>query len=1050
MKICHISDVHIRNYRYHTEYKEVFKQLYEKLEEIKPDIIVNTGDTAHTKLQLSPSYFHMSAKLFENLANIAPLHIILGNHDLNLRNIAKIDAITPVVEALNHKDIHFHKYSQEVDLGNGFIFNVMSIVDEDQWIRPTNRDKVNIALFHGSVAGVETDTGWIMEHGDIDIKKFKGFDYVLLGDIHKTNQKLDDAGRVRYPGSLVQQNFGETPDKGFLLWDIEDKDNFTCEHIQLENPKPFVTIELTPKGRLPKGTSVMQGARIRLVSNNSLPLDRMRRAIDVTKTKFKPESVTFLNRSSGGRGSVEDLTSGINAEDLRDIEVQGELIEEYLKEFEASSEMLDKVYSLNRRYNTLAEEDEEISRNVNWTLKNFHWDNLFNYGEGNKVNFEKLHGVVGIFGKNYSGKSSVIDGLLYTIFNSTSKNERKNLNIINQNKEECLGHVEITIGDKDYTIERTSSKYEKKLKGNVTTEAKTDVNFTCYDNVLEEHQELNGDTRNQTDNNIRKMFGTVEDFLMTSMSSQIDSLAFINEGSTKRKEILGKFLDLEIFDKKFKKAKEDASDMKGALKLLESKEHDVDIAEVTSEIEANTIEKDKGDSVCRKYSSAVEKTKLVIEEIKSKIGSIPAEIINIIEIKEREIQKNNEIEVLKDHNSELIQENAIKRLDYSSINNVLKKFDIDALRAKHRQINEKEKLLDNSIQAITQEEYRLEQNKNKVKLLLEVPCGTEYQTCKFIKDAHNAQKILIILQQSLEDLRIEAETLHDDIGNLNPERITAKINKYEEVVKMRDEILSIVSQNELMAEKNEGSISILRMEIDKLHEKISEYEENREAIENLGQLLEQKIENENILKSQQMILGECNEEIVDLIKKRGSLEQRLINLTEQRSEMEALRDNFAAYDLFMRCMHTNGISYDVIKKKLPVVNSEINKILANVVDFEVFFESEGSKLDIFIKHPKYEARPIEMGSGAEKTIAAMAIRLALLSVSSLPKGNIFIMDEPATALDAENMEGFVRILDMVKNYYQTVLLISHLDNLKDIADMTIEIDKIDGFACVGQ
>ena len=166
--------------------------------------------------------------------------------------------------------------------------------------------------------------------------------------------------------------------------------------------------------------------------------------------------------------------------------------------------------------------------------------------------------------------------------------------------------------------------------------------------------------------------------------------------------------------------------------------------------------------------------------------------------------------------------------------------------------------------------------------------------------------------------------------------------------------------------------------------------------------------------------------------------------------METMRDGFAAYDLYMRCMHTNGISLDVIKKKLPVINDEISKVLANVVDFEVFFESEGNKLDIFIKHPKYEARPIEMGSGAEKTIAAMAIRLSLLSVSSLPKGSIFILDEPATSLDAENMEGFVRILDMVKSYYQTVLLISHVDSLKDIADMTIEIDKVDGFASVNQ
>ena len=91
-----------------------------------------------------------------------------------------------------------------------------------------------------------------------------------------------------------------------------------------------------------------------------------------------------------------------------------------------------------------------------------------------------------------------------------------------------------------------------------------------------------------------------------------------------------------------------------------------------------------------------------------------------------------------------------------------------------------------------------------------------------------------------------------------------------------------------------------------------------------------------------------------------------------------------------------------------------------------------------------------MGSGAEKTIAAMAIRLALLSVSSLPKGDIFILDEPGTALDADNMEGFVRILDVVKSYFKTVLLITHLDSLKDCVDTQITIDKIDGYAFIKQ
>ena len=118
------------------------------------------------------------------------------------------------------------------------------------------------------------------------------------------------------------------------------------------------------------------------------------------------------------------------------------------------------------------------------------------------------------------------------------------------------------------------------------------------------------------------------------------------------------------------------------------------------------------------------------------------------------------------------------------------------------------------------------------------------------------------------------------------------------------------------------------------------------------------------------------------------------------------------------------------------------------MDFEVFFENDGRHLKMYIKHPKHEPRPLEMGSGAEKTIAAMAIRLALLSVSNLPKSDLFILDEPGTALDGDNMEGFIAILELVKSYFKTVLLVSHLDSLKDCVDRQITIDKCDGYASV--
>ncbi len=129
-------------------------------------------------------------------------------------------------------------------------------------------------------------------------------------------------------------------------------------------------------------------------------------------------------------------------------------------------------------------------RNINWKLKKLAWDNLFNYGEDKAIEFEELKGTVGIFGKNYSGKSSVIDSLLFTLFNSTSKNERKNVNVINQNKDAATGLVEIEIAGDTYIIQRDLEKYTKKLKGVTSTEARTNVEFVKHNMVTGETTSL--------------------------------------------------------------------------------------------------------------------------------------------------------------------------------------------------------------------------------------------------------------------------------------------------------------------------------------------------------------------------------------------------------------------------------------------------------------------------------------------------------------------------------------------------------------------------------
>ena len=375
-------------------------------------------------------------------------------------------------------------------------------------------------------------------------------------------------------------------------------------------------------------------------------------------------------------------------------------------------------------------------------------------------------------------------------------------------------------------------------------------------------------------------------------------------------------------------------------------------------------------------------------------------------------------------------------------------FDIEEIKNNKSTVVEKQNRLNLICNDIKVHETNLKVKEGKAALLEEVPCGEEFSHCKFIKDAYGALRQLDEVKKEIAELKISEKETSDEIQELNPEKIEEHIEKHDKLLKKENELNSEISSYELEIQKNKTKIVGYKKEIEQLNEKVVEYNNNKMAIENLEAL---NFEKDNFLRAvvkEKENLSSCQNRLIELSKEHGSIEQALKNLEDDKKELHDLREEFAAYDLFMRCMHSNGIAYDIIKKRLPIINTEIAKVLANIVDFEIFFEAEDKKLEIFIKHPKFDARPIELGSGSEKTIAAMAIRLALLNVSSLPKPDLFILDEPATALDEENMEGFIRILDMVKSYFKTVLLISHLDTLKDCADMTIEIEKKENFAYV--
>lgn len=230
--IHHLGDIHIRTYRMHDEYKEAFNTTIDKLKELskgykKEEVrIVIAGDYVHQKITISNELLILGTWFLRELEKIAPVIIILGNHDLLENNKDRMDSITPMVELLEGLDIKLYTESKCYE-DNNVVWCVYAIKEENK--RPNiedaridyGNDKKYIGLFHGPLVGSSTDIGFVIEHG-YGVEEFEGCDAVLCADIHKRQQLTYKNIPIVYSSSLIQQNYGEKIGKhGFLTWDVD-------------------------------------------------------------------------------------------------------------------------------------------------------------------------------------------------------------------------------------------------------------------------------------------------------------------------------------------------------------------------------------------------------------------------------------------------------------------------------------------------------------------------------------------------------------------------------------------------------------------------------------------------------------------------------------------------------------------------------------------------------------------------------------------------------------------------------------------------------------
>lgn len=244
-------------------------------------------------------------------------------------------------------------------------------------------------------------------------------------------------------------------------------------------------------------------------------------------------------------------------------------------------------------------------------------------------------------------------------------------------------------------------------------------------------------------------------------------------------------------------------------------------------------------------------------------------------------------------------------------------------------------------------------------------------------------------------------------------------------------------------------IERLNFEKKSIEEQVEKWEKSSESLKAKETLNNSKTKLLEEIKNINYRIEDINKEFLQIEKKLGWEESRLQRAKQQINELKEIELFCTAYEYYDKAMGKSGISCSILSKQLPKINDEISKILSEIVNFGVIIEydSNNQTMPLYLTMDG-KIRPLELASGAQKFIASLAIRVALLKITNLPKCSTFIVDEGFGKLDSNNIENISKIFNSLRTAFENIIIISHLDALKDMVDNIVEINNNNGYSLV--
>jgi len=738
----------------------------------------------------------------------------------------------------------------------------------------------------------------------------------------------------------------------------------------------------------------------------------------------KKYNSTNVNVITKVKNIQEDTMQSVDVSvNIMDTNYQSDLLKQFLKS-KGYENRVDEVMSINRMVeNKMSESEEETSSFKKWYIKNIEFSNFLSYGENQRIDFDKCNGITVVESNppNFGGKTVLsVDLLMFLFFNETTKTSKAE-EIFNRftTKDKVSVKGEIIIEGEEYVIVRNiERKMSKKGEWNVKTEL--DFFKKLADGSL---QNFTGEQRRETEQFIKTSIGSKEDFLMTILTTATNLEDLLESKPTARGQVLSRFMGLEFLKKKEESAKQIYSDFSKSML-------------------SNVYNTEQLKSDNETYETSIGTLKTGIETLKEELNQIDVNLTK---------GKDYRDDMLKKKHTNI--DNDIAQTNPDKVSEEIKSFE--------RQKNDVIGKL-NELQVVEPSSFYYEDKHDKVK--------EEYNEA-FKQKVEVESKIKSIEElKSSVDGGIKCE--HCGIDLMMASITQSKIAELDGYIKHKDEILGLMQvltgkeqaftqlkkefdeyeKNKLIKEKYDLSIEGFDLKIENLKQKLVKYSElqdkikENEKIETL--LLKAGIRIEELERDKTLKNTSINNNTYQIT----SLEEKIKNNLSMIIKIQEESEKEKLYKIYLEAFGKNGISKIIMKTMMPLINSELQRLMEDSSYFklEVRISDKNEVEFMMIDNGTGVEKLMVSGSGYEKTIASLALRSVLSKICSLPKPNIIVFDEVFGKISNDNLEMVSEFFVKIKEYFEKIFVITHNPMVNQWADTVVKIRKEDNISQVYQ